>query len=104
MENVLRPGYRWEAGERNPKLRFPTFTRAIRRTRPLPRPAGLGQTNEAAKKRWQEDSYRFPPYTYDERFMITTPRGQLRRLTADEREVLMGPLGTPASPRRWNPP
>lgn len=106
MENVLRPGYRWEAGERNPKLRFPTFTRAIPRTRPPPRPAGLGQTNEAAKKRWQEDSYRFPPYTYDERFMITTPRGQLRRLTADEREVLMGypPGYTTSLAKKMEPP
>ena len=86
----LEDGCEWEAGLRNDKARFPTFTRAIPRSRPPPDPAGLSGTGPAGQARWESDRFRYPPYTYKDEYMVLTRDCVLRPLTAEEREVLMG--------------
>ena len=90
ISHVLKQGCRWKGGERDQTLRFPTFTRAIKRRRPPAQPAGLHQTSQGGVQRWEKDEYRYPPYTYESKYMVTTPKGELRPLLAEEREVLMG--------------
>jgi len=90
MSSVLCPGCRWIPGERDSGKRFPTFTRAIPRPRPPKAPAGLASTSEEGLRRWREDGYRYPPYTYERDYMIEEEDGHLRPLKACEREVLMG--------------
>ena len=90
LELFLAAGHNWAAGMGNPNLKFPTFTRAIVRKEPPPDPAGLEGLEEVARLRWVEDSYRFPPYTYRDEYMILTPDCQMRPLVAAERELLMG--------------
>eukprot|EP00438_Fugacium_kawagutii_P014155 Skav213268 [mRNA] locus=scaffold2944:31681:35312:+ [translate_table: standard] len=90
-KDFLIAGAKWEAGQENNKLKFPTMTRAIPRSRPPPKPAGLESTDEEARKRWEGDRFRFPPYTYKSAFMIRDEGSDLLRpLQASEREILMG--------------
>jgi site-specific DNA-cytosine methylase len=86
----LKPGTSWPAGEEDPELRFPTFTRCIPRSRPPPCPAGLQTTDQVSQDRWRNDGFRYPPYTYAEQFMVKGSDDVLRPLCAQEREVLMG--------------
>ena len=90
MELFLEKDHDWAAGLRDPNLKFPTFTRAIRRMRPPPDPVGLEGLGDVARIRWEEDSFRYPPYTYKDDYMILTPACELRPLVAAEREILMG--------------
>ena len=78
----------WEAADSGVKL--PTFTRAIVRKKPPPDPAGLKTASQEALSRWQQDSYRFPPYVYEEKFLLTGEDGTLRKIPADSKELLMG--------------
>ena len=89
-ELFLEKDHDWAGGIRDEKLKFPTFTRAIKRVKPPPDPAGLVGLEEVAKLRWKEDNFRYPPYTYKDDFMILTPEVTLRPLKASEREILMG--------------
>jgi len=89
MKNVLDRGSSWPSGEQDPELRFPTFTRKIPRRRPPPSPAGLSSPSEEAKRRWESYRFCYPPYTFNEEYMVK--RGdELRPLNANEREKLMG--------------
>eukprot|EP00435_Cladocopium_sp_Y103_P040117 s199_g10.t2 len=90
LELFLTEGAEWEGGLRSEKLKFPTFTRAIVRKKPSPDPAGLGDTPDGARARWEGDQFRYRPYTYRDEYMILTPACELRPLNAQEREVLMG--------------
>lgn len=90
MNDVLVKDWTWRHGEADPKLRFPTFTRSIKRKRPPKRPAGISHTNEKALERWKLHEYRFPPYTYDRKYLVEGPNGRMRILHSSEREVLMG--------------
>ena len=53
LKHFLQEGCEWEAGLRDVKAWFPTFTRCIPRRQPPPDPAGLRGTGEAAKARWE---------------------------------------------------
>ena len=90
LEIFLNEGTSWPAGERDEKMRFPTFTRSIPRKKPPPSPAGIETTDAAAQERWKDHGFRYPPYTYREEFMVKGEDNVLRPLCADEREVLMG--------------
>ena len=90
MELFLEAGHDWAGGMRDANLKFPTFTRSIPRKQPPPDPAGLEGLPEAAKIRWEEASFRLPPYTYHDDYMILTPDLELRPLASGEREILMG--------------
>ena len=90
LEVVFKDGATWPGLELYPDLKLPTFTRCIPRRKPPPDPAGLGFVSEAEKQRWVDDGFRYPPYTYDTRYMILDKEGSLRPCKASEREVLMG--------------
>eukprot|EP00438_Fugacium_kawagutii_P022919 Skav229978 [mRNA] locus=scaffold372:377191:382604:+ [translate_table: standard] len=90
MKYILDEGWKWPKGESDPKARFPTFTRAIPRAKPPKKPAGLEHTPAEAQERWRLHSFRFPPYTYKEEFVVQHESGQKRVLNANERELLMG--------------
>ena len=76
MKNVLDRGSSWPCGEQDPELRFPTFTRKI-------------PTSEEARRRWESHRFCYPPYTFNEEYMIRSG-DELRPLNANEREKLMG--------------
>ena len=80
----------WEAGSKDPELRFPTLTRAIPRRRPPPDPARLRGTSPEPIQRWERDGYRYPPYTYAKKYMLETADQGMRPLKAEGRKVLMG--------------
>lgn len=90
MKDVLSPGWTWEAGAEDESLRFPTFTRPIKRRQPSKEPAGLHYSSALAKERWREHEFRYPPYTYERKYMVEGPENRVRILRAEEREVLMG--------------
>eukprot|EP00438_Fugacium_kawagutii_P030713 Skav213067 [mRNA] locus=scaffold364:748159:750546:- [translate_table: standard] len=74
----------------DPKLRLPTFTRPIKRTRPPIDPAGLKDASVAAKHRWRDDQFRFPPYVYEEKYLLLDENERLVKVPAFSRELLMG--------------
>ena len=70
---------------------YPTCMKAIARDQPPWKPAGLDRTDSWAQARWQEDSYRHPPYQYKQQYLIYDKSvSRCRLLNANEREVLMG--------------
>ena len=84
----MKPG--WEMmGEPNEK--FPTFMRSIPKTKETYLPSGIQSTPADARKRWEADQWRYPPYQYRTEYClrrIAAPH-ELRLLCAEEREVLM---------------
>lgn len=86
-EAWLTEGYTW-LGEHEGAV-FPTCMKSLPRTVPPVKPAGLDKCSEATIKRWKEDQYRYPPYQYDRRFVITSP-STWRLLNATEKELLLG--------------
>ena len=81
-EETEWPGY--QAG-----FVLPTALKAIRRQRPPPDPAGLNRCNEDAIARWTSDKYRFPPYHYQERFLLWRDN-RWRLANSAEKELLLG--------------
>ena len=89
-----RPPLTWFLNEgaskmSDPEDEFATFTRPIPRKAPPDEPAGLAQASEKAKKRWQGDSYRLPPYQYESRNLVLDKNGP-RRPTVEEQLRMMG--------------
>ena len=81
----LTPG--WKPVSEGP---FPTFTTSRPRSNPGYKPAGIHQCNEEELERWKTDSYRFPPYQYQNKHCVQNRRGVRRLLNIQEREVAMG--------------
>ena len=72
---------------------LPTFTTSRPRSSPGNRPAGLWQCQDHELSRWREDDYRYPPYQYRDKYLISGLQG-LRMPTISEKEVIMGfPVG-----------
>ena len=92
LEVVLEKGWHWPSGDVDERLRWPTFTRAIPRSHPPARPAGLNQCDEETLARWKGDMMRYPPYTYQPQFLVKRRDGteEPRVLRSTEREKLMG--------------
>lgn len=84
----IRPGWTWRGEETGCK--FPTFMKAIKRDRPPPVPAGLRRATESMVTRWTEDCFRFPPYQYADKFLLSHVAQPDRLLDSSERELLMG--------------
>ena len=83
----LSPG--WEQAD--PSAIYPTFMKAIVRTRAPPMPAGLARADSSCRSRWESHSFRYPPYQYRSEFLVFHPDEESGRLlNADERELLMG--------------
>jgi site-specific DNA-cytosine methylase len=83
----LTEGYHWEGG--NWGTIFPTCLKSIPRNAPPPRPAGLQKCDAETRKRWQEDSFRYPPYQYQSQYIITNDSAW-RLINAEEKELLLG--------------
>ena len=86
-EQWITEGYQWD-GESEGAV-FPTCLKSIPRQQPPPRPAGLEKADAETKDRWRQDSYRYPPYQYARKFLITSS-STWRLLNATEKELLMG--------------
>ena len=84
----IRPGWTWEL--ESPSNKFPTFMKSIKRQTPPPYPAGMDKCTPETLRRWREDCFRFPPYQYADRFLLTNSAGQTRVLDSSEREILLG--------------
>ena len=83
----IEPGVEWEDGWHGEVL--PTAMKAIVRSRPPPRPAGINRCNADVQGRWASDNFKFPPYHYLDRF--TFWKGDKWRLAdSRERELLLG--------------
>ena len=91
------PGWTW-GREDQTSLRFPIFTRAIPRSRPVLAAPGLHSADDLTLERYRRDQFRFPPYTYAPEFCVQGAPGSVeearfplgRVLQATEREALMG--------------
>ena len=68
---------------------LPTCMKAIKRNKPPPPPAGINRVDKDGRLRWEADSFRFPPYQYQDRFLIWVS-GRWRLISASERELLHG--------------
>eukprot|EP00438_Fugacium_kawagutii_P027734 Skav224787 [mRNA] locus=scaffold764:4437:22368:+ [translate_table: standard] len=84
----LPPDWKWSGSGTD--RRFPTFTRPIVRQRPPIDPAGLKSSSQEARLRRRDDQFWYPPYTYEEKYLIQSPSGILQKLPAQSREALMG--------------
>ncbi len=70
---------------------LPTCMKAIPRTSPPPRLAGLDRCNQDDVLRWRADDMRFPPYQYREQFLFWNEKSNHWRLAdSSERELLLG--------------
>ena len=85
----MRPGWRWLVAERQ-GIKLPTFMKSIPRRSPPPFPAGLQKTGQEARQRWEEAQYRFPPYQYQDQYLLWHPEKGTRLLDSSERELLLG--------------
>ena len=84
-KDFLTPGWHLVS---NKKL--PTFTTSRPRASPGYKPAGISQCRPHEKARWEDDSYRFPPYQYCDDHCLSNRAGNLRLPNIQEREVIMG--------------
>lgn len=77
---------------------FPTFTTSRPRSKAGYKPAGLGQCNSQELLRWEQDSFRFPPYQYCAKHCLVNRKGDLRLPSVEEKETIMGfPAGYTSS-------
>ena len=70
--------------------KLPTFTTSRPRTSPGRRPAGLQTCTPEEVQRWEDDSFRFPPYQYRDQNCLVNQRGDMRLPNIQERELMMG--------------
>ena len=98
LDQWLEPGAEWPGFHEGAIL--PTCMKSIRRQRPPPRPAGLQRVSNDGKLRWQANEYRFPPYQYDDRFVVWVNH-KWRLISAVERELRHG-LGYNHTCFCWN--
>ena len=87
QEDWVENGFVWKGGLNGEVL--PTCMKSIPRTVPPPKPAGLEKTSPQARQRWIDDSYRYPPYQYQDRFIFTSA-DSWRLVNANEKELLLG--------------
>ena len=84
----IRPGWTWPGGQKG--VKFATFMKSIKRTRPPPVPVGYDKATEEMREMWRNDSFRFPPYQYHPKFWLHHTTLPPRLLDASERELLLG--------------
>ena len=86
-EQWIEEGWSWPGFDEGAIL--PTCMKAIRRSSPPIKPAGIDRVDWDGKQRWAADEFRFPPYQYSSRFVFW--KGDRWRLaSASERELLHG--------------
>lgn len=94
LELVVKKG--WHKVDLNNS--FPTFTTARPSEQPGRKPAGIRQCSDLDLARWKADSHRFPPYQYCYHNCVENKKGEVRVLSCEEREIILGfPLDYTAS-------
>eukprot|EP00438_Fugacium_kawagutii_P020224 Skav215396 [mRNA] locus=scaffold3390:137612:139801:- [translate_table: standard] len=88
LQAWVEPSFRWYGGEEGWLL--PTAMKAIPRARPPVRPAGIERCSKEALDRYQVDSFRYPPYQYQNQFIFYSESGTWRTVGTEEKELLMG--------------
>lgn len=83
----ISDNFQWKGGEQGVVL--PTCMKSIPRAAPPPKPAGLEKCTQGAIQRWREDSFRYPPYQYDGKYVFTSHESW-RLVNATEKELLLG--------------
>ena len=86
LSPLLQPGWKKVDQSRS----FPTFTTSRPSTRPGRKPAGIQQCDDAAIRRWEMDSHRFPPYQYKGDNCVMNAQGDYRVPDVSERELILG--------------
>jgi len=69
---------------------FPTFVRAQKRKKPPFKPAGIQVLKRHELKRYKDFQFIFPPYQFQDKYMVENRAKVKRPPTAEMREVLMG--------------
>ena len=73
-----------------PHKPFPTFTTSRPRSTPGRKPAGVRNCSWEELQRWEQDSYRFPPYQYCQVHCLVNKKNELRVPDVNERELMLG--------------
>ena len=85
-EQWIEPGwFRFDSS-----IALSTFMKSIPRRRPPAKPAGLNRCDRNCIQRWESDEFRFPPYQYRLENLLQNRDGEVRYLSASERELLLG--------------
>ena len=74
----------------DPLKAYPTFATSRPRASAGHKPAGVQHCSLEELQRWQDDSFRFPPYQYKNQHCLVNKQNQLRLPDIEEREVMMG--------------
>ena len=82
----LQEGYTWF---REPGTVLPCCMKAIRRSSPPPRPAGIDRANQGDIARWRAEDMKFPPYQFKLEYLVWKD-DRWRLTNASERELLAG--------------
>jgi len=93
MRGERMPMRRWlKRGCRpvDPAPTFPTFVRCTERKAPPFRPAGISVLKKHELARYARFKYCYPPYQFQDKYMIRFPSGEMKPPDAVMREVLMG--------------
>eukprot|EP00971_Amphidinium_carterae_P227289 4508020-Amphidinium_carterae.1 len=77
------------ASRQHPDCPLPTIVRPIQRVKRPMQVWGWDDSSDAARTRWEADSYRYPLYQYETSCLLSSPDG-LRPPDLHEREVLLG--------------
>ena len=88
MEDWICDGATWAGGQDGYAL--PTCMKAIRRSSPPVKPAGINRCSWDVLGRYKADEFRYPPYHYKEQFIFTTKEGRWRLVEEREKELLLG--------------
>ena len=87
------PDYQWLEGDcvsdRPPGTVLPCCMKAIRRSTPPPKPAGLDRTDIDTVARWRSEDMKYPPYQFKSEYLVWRV-DRWRLANASERELLHG--------------
>ena len=73
-----------------PGNRLATFTTSRPSDKPGRRPAGLHTCDDSTVRRWEADSYSYPPYQYKPEYCVHHKTLDIRPASVVEREVILG--------------
>lgn len=88
LDQWVEPGVNWPGYEWGSTL--PTAMKAIKRSKPPFRPAGIEKCDQDTLERYSADDFRYPPYQYQWKYIFFTSNGTWRTASAEEKELLLG--------------
>jgi site-specific DNA-cytosine methylase len=87
LDQWVEPGVNWPGYEWGSTL--PTAMKAIKRSKPPFRPAGIEKCDQDTLERYSADDFRYPPYQYQWKYIFFTSNGTWRTASAEEKELLL---------------